>query len=444
LSPILLLKPEDFDSPQKRAQFTVCIVGCGVSGVRFGLAFADSGFKVICEDADQSVVKSVSKALVPLFNRQLEAKLKGCIRKEQLNATSDVKAAVSASNVIIITLNPKLNKKAAQNEEIKTACKQIGGALSRGSLVVYAGVGGLGFVEGLVKETLENTTGLTAGEGFGLAYHSKLAGEETVIAADDKFSLNAASAIFQCINTKPVKKVPDVRLAEAATLFSAVQQDVNLALANELAMLCEKAQIDYIETLKLIGNACSEASLTPSISEKPSKNEAVLLLDNAENLNVKLRLPTLARQVNEEMAKHAFGLAQDALRVGGGTLRRAKVALLDSGESETTTNMLIELFKTKGAKVTRFNPQVALSYNGTQKESGEDAFMKKTLNEAVEGTDCVVILSGRELGRLNLKKMRALMKTQAALVDLAGVVEPQKAEAEGFIYRGLGRGLTKK
>jgi UDP-N-acetyl-D-mannosaminuronic acid dehydrogenase len=444
LPPVLLLKPEDFDSPQKRSQFTVCIVGCGVSGVCLGLAFADAGFKVIFEDADQSVVKTVLKAAVPFLDRQLEAKLKGYIRKELLNATNDLKAAVLTSNIIIITLNPKFEKKTVQNAEIKTACKQIGGALSRGSLVVYTGVGGLGFVEGLVKETLENTSGLTAGEGFGLAYHSKPVGEETVVAADDKFSLNVAAGILQSINSKPIKKVSDVRLAEAATLFSAMQQDVNLALANELAIFCESAHVDYIETLKLIGDASCQASLAPSVSEKSSKNEVCLLLENAESLNVKLRLPTLARQINEDMARHAFNLAQDALRVGGGTLRRAGVALLNSDELDSSSDMLVELLKTKGAKVTRYSPHLALSDVGVHKESGEETFTKKTLNEAVEGTDCLIIISGQDLGRLNLKKMRALMKSQAALVDLAGVVEPQKAEAEGFIYRGLGRGLTKK
>jgi UDP-N-acetyl-D-mannosaminuronic acid dehydrogenase len=438
------LKPEDFDSPQKRAQFTVCIVGCGVGGVCLGLAFADAGFKVICEDADQSLVKMVLKAAVPFLDKQLEVKLKGHIRKEQLNATNDLKASVSASNIIILTLNPKFDKKTTHNAEIKEACKQIGGALSRGSVVIYAGVGGLGFVEGLLKETLENTSGLTAGEGFGLAYQSKLVGEETVVAADDKFSLNAAVGILQSINSKPVKKVPDVRLAEAARLFSAGQQDVNLALANELAIFCESAHVDYYETLKLIGNVGCEASLVPSVSEKTSKIEAYLLLDNAESLNVKLRLPTLARQINEDMARHAFNLAQDALRVGGGTLRRAKVALLTSAESDSSSDILVELLKTKGAKVSCYNPHLALINSGVHKENVEETFTKKTLIEAVEGTDCLIILSGQDLGRLTLKKMRALMKAQAALVDLAGVMEPQKVEAEGFIYRGLGRGLTKK
>jgi hypothetical protein len=55
-----------------------------------------------------------------------------------------------------------------------------------------------------------------------------------------------------------------------------------------------------------------------------------------------------------------------------------------------------------------------------------------------------VILTGQEqFSRLNLKKLRTVMKTPAVLVDLIGVAEPEKVQAEGFIYRGIGRGCDK-
>ena len=60
---------------------------------------------------------------------------------------------------------------------------------------------------------------------------------------------------------------------------------------------------------------------------------------------------------------------------------------------------------------------------------------------AVEGVDCVVILTGEEqFKHLNLRKLKAMTKTPSVIVDLAGAFEPRAVEAEGFIYRGLGRG----
>ncbi len=70
---------------------------------------------------------------------------------------------------------------------------------------------------------------------------------------------------------------------------------------------------------------------------------------------------------------------------------------------------------------------------------------KRSLNEAVEGAGCMVILIEHEPFRyLNLKKLRTVMKMPAAIVDLTGKIELQKVEKEGFIYRGLGRGVEKK
>jgi UDP-N-acetyl-D-mannosaminuronate dehydrogenase len=59
--------------------------------------------------------------------------------------------------------------------------------------------------------------------------------------------------------------------------------------------------------------------------------------------------------------------------------------------------------------------------------------------------DCIVILTGhKRFKRLNLKKLKIMAKMPAAIVDFEGVVDPKKVEMEGFIYRGLGRGVWKK
>ena len=74
------------------------------------------------------------------------------------------------------------------------------------------------------------------------------------VAANDKFSLNSAALIFQTIAKKSVQRISDIRVAELSLLFAAVQRDVKAALANELAVLCENAGLDLVETVKLLEN----------------------------------------------------------------------------------------------------------------------------------------------------------------------------------------------
>jgi UDPglucose 6-dehydrogenase len=67
---------------------------------------------------------------------------------------------------------------------------------------------------------------------------------------------------------------------------------------------------------------------------------------------------------------------------------------------------------------------------------------QKTLTKTLEGAHCVAILTGHErFKRLSLKRLKVMVKMPVAIVDFGCVVKPDKAEKEGFIYRGLGRGV---
>jgi len=203
-------------------------------------------------------------------------------------------------------------------------------------------------------------------------------------------------------------------------------------LASELAVFCENANIDYFKILKL--SEFNDPSFWPTANDEENRNEAYLLLEGAENLNVKLRLPNLARQISEEMVKHAVNLTQEALRSCNKTLRRAKIAVLGSVNPNTTAIAFVRSLLMKGAKTNLYDP----ASKGDALDLGD---VKSSFNEAVEGVDCVVILTGEEqFKHLNLKKLKAMTKTPSVIVDLAGAFEPGAVEAEGFIYRGLGRG----
>jgi nucleotide sugar dehydrogenase len=452
MPPVLHLKPEEVDAAEKRAKYTVCVAGCGPKGLLYGTAFAEAGFRVICTDADQSLVRRLMKGKTPFSEREMEVKLKSLARTGMLTATNDLKSAVTTSDIILLTITPKIDEKKKLNyAEAENSCKQVGVALQRGSLVIHVGTAAFGFTEGVVKETLENASGLKVGEDFGLAYSPALisrgrnstetiSNQELKVAANDKPSLEAAATVLSTLTRKSVTEALGFKIAELATLFDVARRDTNAALTNELAILCENAGVDYFETLKLLEAGGWESSIVPAIAEEGGRDEAYLLLETAENLDTKLRLPALARQINEGMVRHAVNLTQDILRSCGKTLRRARIAVLGTTEPETIGDIFVETLEAKGAKINLYDPLFS-------KNEAADLprVPKRNVNEAAEGSDCIVLLTGHDqFKRLNLKNLRAMMRTPAAIVDLAGILEPQKVEKEGFIYRGLGRGTEKK
>jgi len=442
---VLRLMPEEVDTVEKRGKYTVSVIGCGERGILYAVAFAEAGYKVICTDADQSLIKRLARGKTPFLEREIEVKLKSFVRTGRLSTTSEIKNSVSQSDIVIMTITAKIDgKKNPEYSEVENSCKQIGAAINKGILVIYGGITSFGFTEGVIKETLENTSGLRVGEDFGLAYNPvqipngqaiEIGNQELIVAANDKTSLEAASMVLGTLTKKGINQILNVKTAELAALFTVARRDANIALANEFAILCENAGIDYFETLRLLVPDAHE-SFAPTIAAEEGKNEAYLLLENAESLNTKLRLTALARQINESMVKHVVNLVQGVLRSCGKTLRRARVALLGAVGLKTAAETLVKLLEAKGAKVRVYDPLFAKS------DFSEKArVFKRSLNAAVEGTDCVVILAENDqFERLNLKKLRTVMKMPAAIVDLTGKIELQKVEKAGFIYRGFGRG----
>ncbi|MCL2358547.1 UDP binding domain-containing protein [Candidatus Bathycorpusculum sp.] len=435
---VLHLTPQEIDTQAKRSKYTVAIVGCGHKGILYANMFADAGFNVVCTDADASVVKKAAKGKIASTLPETETKLKRHINQENINVTSELKKAISQSDIVVIALTAKTDEQKKNNyTELVNICKHIGTVLHGGTLVVYGGIAGVGFIEGTVKELLENTSGLKAGQDFGLVYSPLIAPNAPpadlvlTVAASDEFSLEAASIVLKTL-TGNVKEITDLKTAEIAALFTIAKQDALSALTNEFAVFCENANADYFKVLDALN--LNIPCFRPTIAGEENCDGAYLLLEDAENLNIKLRLPALARQINEEMVKHAVNLTQEALRSCGKTLRRGRVAVLGSSPAR---DRFVELIEQKGAKVSIYDPSA-------KKEAQESDNIKTSLNKTVEGADCIIVLGGQEpLSRLNLKKLKSLMKSPS-VVDLAGKFDANHVAIEGFLYFGLGKGNDQK
>ncbi|MEM3622755.1 MAG: nucleotide sugar dehydrogenase [Candidatus Bathyarchaeia archaeon] len=454
----LNIKKEDIDTTEKRGKYTVSIIDCGKNGVLHACSFAEAGFKVICVDTDQTIVNSLLRGKAPFLKRETELKLKNYVKMGILSATTDVKTAVSQSNFIIITTSVEINeKKKPEYSNIENICKKIGPSLRRGALVIIANTVGVGTTESLIKETLENTSGLKVGVDFGLAYSpirilndqasETLTDHSRIVAALDKRSLDAASTILETITRNNVKKVGNMKIAEATALFEAVQHDVNAALAAEFAIFCEKAGLDYLEIYQL-AKACGYSEIPlPMFTDEKTHDEPYLFFENIENFELKLRIPQIAREINEEIIKHAINLTNDALRSCGKTLRRTRVSVLGVSQTPNAKSSpkkmvknLIKMLEARGAKINIYDP-----YLSGEEITEMQHYFKKNLAETLEGTDCIIIFTGHNhFKHLNLKKIKLMMKMPAAIIDFEGIVEPYNVEKEGFIYRGLGRGVWTK
>jgi nucleotide sugar dehydrogenase len=441
----MILKPEDLNTNEKRGKYTACVVGCGHDGILHAVLLADAGFKVVCYDSDQNVLNNLSKGHSSSSSADTENRLKKHAKTGQITALNDMKKAVASSDIIAITIPAKVDSKnKVDYTTIESMCKKIGSGLRIGSLIIVMKPVGIGLTQTVIKDAIENSSGFKLGKDFSLTYSPWVlsSNNKRIVATADKNSLNLSASILEPLTKTGLITTQNVKAAEMAVLFGAQRNDVDHALANELAMLCEKTRQDYLEVAELLKGTPSSV-----LTEENGREEPYLLLSDAENQEVRLRVAIAARETNEQMGKHLANLVKDALKGCGKTIRRARISLLGVTQEPNIRSHpkgivkdLIQLLTTRGARISIYDPYLA--------ESELTEILpnfKKTLTDAIEGADCIVILTGHDqFKRLGLTRLKMAMKKPAAIVDFEGIIDPDKVEKEGLIYRGLGRGVWTK
>ena len=453
----LSLEPGEIAVRIRDGALTVGVVGLGWMGLPTACLYADAGARVIGADMNPRVVERVGKGDPPIDETGLPALLKKATRSGKFSATTNTEEAAEKSDIVFIVVPTMIDRqKRADYSAVEDACISIGKGLKQGSLVIFQSTCGPGVTERVVKATLEKYSGLLAGQGFGLAYSpiramggralQDIQTYNKVVGATDAKSLEAACAVISVIVKGELIRVRDIRTAELSKLFETIYRDVNIALANEFALLCEEVGVDYLEAAK--------AANSQPYSHLHSTGGGVgghclpvypyLLQSEAYALDAKLRLVLDGRKINDLMPRHVVKLVSDGMRVCGRSLKRAKVVVLGVSyrpnvkETRFSPSLdLINILKKRGARVIAFDPL----YNATEMES-MGVVSEPTLRKAAEKADCVILaVAHDEFKKMDTIEIAAHMSKKGLIVDCTGTMNPSSIEKTGLVYRGVGRGL---
>jgi nucleotide sugar dehydrogenase len=412
---------------------------------------------VIGADMNPDVVEHINKGDSPVAEADFPALLKKAVKAGKLSATTTTEEAVANSDVIFIVVPTMIDRqKHADYSEVEDACVHIGKNIKNGALVIFESTCGPGVTERVVKGTIEKYSGMVAGQGFGLAYSpiramggralQDMQGYSRVVGAIDKRSLEAACAVLSAVVKGELIRVRDIKTAELSKLFETIYRDVNIALANEFALLCEEFGVDYVETSRA-GNSQPYSHLHSTgvgVGGHCLPVYPYLLATEAFAFDSRLRLVLDARKINDQMPSHTARLASTGLRVCGKSLKRAKVVVLGISYRPNVKELryspsldLISILKRRGARVTVYDPL----FNASEMES-MGLTSEASLRRALEKADCVILTVGHDdFKTMGSIELAAHMSKQGLVIDCTGILDPASVEKSGLVYRGLGRGL---
>jgi UDP-N-acetyl-D-mannosaminuronic acid dehydrogenase len=231
----------------------------------------------------------------------------------------------------------------------------------------------------------------------------------------------------------------DIATAEIVKVIENTYRDVNIALANEIAILCERLGVDAIKAIKL-ANRHPRVNIHmpgPGVGGHCVPKDPYFLISKADELGVELKVITFARKVNEAMPKHMLRIIEKALKGVNKRVEDAKVAVLGiayKGNTDdirgTPSKEIIEGLMKANCEVFSHDPFVSQDFGGR---------FSNDFNEVARDADCLVILTDHDLyKKLDLKKLSKMLRKPGVVVDGRRILDPRIVEGEGLRYFGVG------
>lgn len=233
------------------------VVGLGYVGLPLAVTQAKAGYRVIGFDVQQKKVDMVNEGH-NYIGDIVDDDLKDLVKGKKLSATSDYSKIADVDAVVIAVPTPLDKYKQPDVSYVVNSTTDIAKYIHKGMLVILESTTYPGTTEEIVKPILEKT-GLKCGEDFYLAFSPervdpgnklyKTNNTPKVVGGVTPDCTEAAASIYRNVLKGEIYTVSSPAVAEMEKILENSFRNINVALANEMAILCSKMGIDVWEVI---------------------------------------------------------------------------------------------------------------------------------------------------------------------------------------------------
>jgi UDP-N-acetyl-D-glucosamine dehydrogenase len=392
---------EQLESRIAARQARAGVIGLGYVGLPLAVEFAKAGFPVTGIDLDAEKVAQINAGDSYVLDVPREA-LAPLAAEGRLRATTDFAELAELDTVNICVPTPLRKTKDPDMSYIDAACRQIAAQLHPGMLIILESTTYPGTTEEFVLPMLEES-GLRVGEDFFLCfspervdpgnaqYHTgnipKVVGGVT--AACTRLG---ARLYEQALAT--VVAVSSPRVAEMVKLLENTFRMINIGLANEMALMCDRMGIDVWE---VIDAAATKPFGFMPFYPGPGLGGHCIPIDpfylswKTRQAGMEARFIELAGYINGQMPHYVVDKVQNALNDRGKPLKGARIHILGVAYKKNVNDLrespaldVMHLLKRRGARLTYSDPFIPrVQVDGAELEAAAP----------VPEADCVVIIT---------------------------------------------------
>ncbi len=444
---------------EKTDEPRIAIVGLGYVGLSTAACLA-SKFHVTGIDLDRAKIGIIGQGKAPFLEMGLQPLVEEHVRNRRLQCVTSY-GAVSDSDIVFITVGtPSSRSGEIDLSQVRSASQSIGEAIAgstRQTTVIVKSTVIPGTTRSVVKPILEQSSGKTCGQGFGLcsnpeflregqAIQDTLKPSRIVIGPIDQYSRDNVLSFYRVFYGEQMPPVVETSAdtAELIKYSSNAFLATKISFINLIARICEKIPgsdvTDVARGMGLdprIGPLFLQAG--PGFGGSCFPKDVEALVNYAKRLGVDPSILESTLQVNETQPDNLVSQAEKML----GRVQGKRIAVLGLAFNPNTDDVresraipLIRKLVDKGAMVGAYDP---MAMEGAKKELGPIISYSPTAKACVKGSDLVIIMTAwREFQDLDSDELTTLMGGRARILDARRIFDPARFSNAEFNAVGLG------
>ncbi|MHA1979356.1 MAG: nucleotide sugar dehydrogenase [Candidatus Hodarchaeales archaeon] len=404
-----------------------------------------SGWKIDQINSGKSPFKGEEPGLDELISR--------VVKKGKFSVTDNPSACAIADYILIDVQTPTDDIHYPRYESLEEVSQQISKHMKKGVTVIVESTVAPGTTENIVLPILIEDSGLKPGEDFNLAfsYERVMPGKlleyiinmPRVIGGIDEKSAQKAEWLYAHIVKKEISTMTSCIAAELAKTIENSYRDVNIAFANEMALVCESMGVNIYDIIKVINARHDRHMHIPGagVGGHCLPKDPWLLRYGAMKYGTHFREPeviSLARRINDNMPVHLVELIGNVFSNMNLPFRESKITVMGISYLEnsddirnTPARRVISLLRSRNAKVLLHDPFV--DYLDEEK-------VESDIWKTIDQSDCLVFVTKHsEYYTLDMAEVKRKMKTPI-IIDGRNIFESGNLTNLGFTYEAIGKG----
>jgi len=452
-------------------KFNIVVIGMGYVGIPMAALLADiedfyvtgiqrrskrSGWKIDWLNSGKNPFEGEEPGLDELISR--------VVKNEKFSVTDQYNVCDNADYILIDVQTPiDLQSKIPRYESLKEVSQKISQHLKKGVTVILESTVAPGTTDNIVQPILEKGSGLKRGRDFYLVFSFERVMPGKLLEYITDFprviggGCDEANERAKLLYGEVVKKeiqITDTLTAELTKCIENAYRDVNIAFANEMALLCEDFNRNIFKIIELINYRHDRMMHYPGsgVGGHCLTKDPFLLLYGYDRYTErrnkeKIKLIPNARNLNDYMPKHMVELMEDVFKDSHKLVDNIKVTLLGvsyKANTDDTRNTPTEnIVKTLKSRYHSHNISYIAHDPYARERDYTETVLTNDFNEAVSGADVLIFATNhKEYYSIDLGELKKRVRTPI-IIDGRNIFDKGKVEEMGFIYRKVGEGPNK-